>query len=342
MRLMKHTLAAISLLFMAPLALPAADTLDIHFVDVEGGQATLIVTPRGESILVDAGWPGFESRDAKRIIAAATKAGLKRIDYMVMTHYHRDHVGGVEQLSQQFPIGTFVDHGPNTETGAPAQELSASWDRAVSKGKHLVVKPGDKLPVKGAQVTVVTARGEQIASPLKGGGGPNPMCASAERKAADPSENARSLGILVEFGKFRFVDLGDLTWNKELDLVCPANRIGTIDVYLTTHHGMDISGPAAIVHALRPRVAIMNNGMKKGGAPPAWQVIKASPGLEDLWQVDFATGGGKDNNTAEPMIANPDPANDRGFGLSVSASKDGAFKVTNERNGHSKTYAARR
>jgi competence protein ComEC len=144
----------------------------------------------------------------------------------------------------------------------------------------------------------------------------------------------------VRYGKFRFVDLGDLTWNKELDLVCPANRLGPVDVYLTTHHGMDTSGPAAIVHSLAPRVAIMNNGAKKGGAVPAWQVLKSSPGLEDLWQVHFALGGGKENNVAEEMIANPDEAC-KGLGLMVSAGKNGAFSVTNERNGKTKQYAAR-
>lgn len=317
----------------------AGKTLDIHFVDVEGGQATLIVTPRGESLLVDAGWPGFDGRDAKRIIEAAKKAGLKRIDYLAITHYHLDHVGGVEQLAEMFPVGTFVDHGPNTETGKAANELSQSYMKAVAKGKHLVVKPGDKIPLKGADVRVVVARGEQIAKPLPGGGTANPLCASAGKKAADPTENARSLGFVLQFGKFRFIDLGDLTWNKEVELVCPENRIGKVDVYLTTHHGMDASGPSTIVHALQPRVAIMNNGHRKGGAPPAWKVIKASPGLEDMWQVDFAIGGGKDTNVDESMIANLEDKT--GHGLTVSAQASGAFTVTNQRNGKSKSYAAR-
>lgn len=317
----------------------AADTLDIYFVDVEGGQATLIVTPRGESILVDAGWPTANKRDAGRIAAAARKAGLKRIDYMVVTHYHLDHVGGVEQLSETIPVGTFVDHGPNTETGANAEKLNESYSRAVAKGKHLVVKPGDLLPVKGATVRVVTARGDLLSKGLKGSGA-NPACAGVAQKKPDPSENARSLGIVVEFGKFRFVDLGDLTWNKELELACPENRLGAVDVYLTTHHGMDASGPAALVHALRPRVAIMNNGAKKGGSPAAWQVVKNSPGLEDFWQLHFAIGGGKDNNVADDHIANMEEQC-QGLGLKVSASKNGAFQVENERNGVKKSYAKR-
>jgi beta-lactamase superfamily II metal-dependent hydrolase len=329
-------------LALALATLPAwtANTLDLHFVDVEGGQATLIVTPGRQSLLVDAGWPGFDGRDAQRIIAAATKAGLKRIDYLMITHYHRDHVGGVEQLAEKFPIGTFIDHGPNTETGKGAEELSASWNRAVAKGKHLVLKPGDRIPLKGVDVRVITARGESIATPLPGGGQQNPLCSAAGRKPPDPGENARSLGVVIAFGRFRFVDLGDLTWNKEIDLVCPVNRIGPVDVYLTTHHGMDISGPAAIVHALQPRVAIMNNGAKKGGAPPAWQVVKSSPGLEDLWQVHFSIPGGKENNVAEDQIANLEESC-QGLGLSVSASKDGSFAVTNQRNGKSKKYSRR-
>ena len=319
----------------------AKSTLDISFIDVEGGQATLLVTPAKESLLVDAGWPGFNGRDADRIIAVARKAGLNRIDYLMITHYHTDHAGGAEQLAAKFPIGTFVDHGPNTETGPRAAELAAAYDRARAKSKHLVLKPGDRIPLKGVDVIAVTARGEKIAKPLAGGGDANAQCAGAPQKAADPTENARSLGIHVRYGKFRFLDIGDLTWNKELELVCPNNLLGKVDVYLTTHHGMDASGPPAIVHALAPRVAIMNNGAKKGGAPPAWQAVKSSPGLEDLWQVHFALAGGKENNTADDHIANIEE-NCKGFGLTVSAEKSGAFSVSNERNGKVKQYAARK
>jgi competence protein ComEC len=341
MRLMRTTTAiAIALVSFNGLAQAAKSTLDIYFVDVEGGQATLLVTPKKESLLVDAGWPGFNGRDADRIIAAARKAGLERIDYLMVTHYHRDHVGGVEQLAAKFPIGTFVDHGKNMETGKAAEDLSASYERAMAKSKHLVVKPGDRFPIKELEVTAVSANGELIAKNLAGGGKSNAFCGDAPKKDADPTENARSLGIFVRYGKFRFVDLGDLTWNKELDLVCPNNRLGPVDVYLTTHHGMDASGPAAIVHSLAPRVAIMNNGAKKGGTPVAWRAVKTSPGLEDLWQVHLSLAGGKDANVAEEMIANVDEAC-QGFGLMVSAEKTGAFSVTNERNSKTKQYAAR-
>jgi beta-lactamase superfamily II metal-dependent hydrolase len=329
----------ISLLTALALSL-AARELEIHFIDVEGGQATLIVSPSGESLLVDAGWPGFNNRDADRIIAAAKKSGLSAIDYLMVTHHHRDHVGGVEQLAAKFPVRTFVDDGENRETGKGPEELNASYAKALATGKHLKVRPGDKIPVKGLDITVLTADGERIDKPVAGGGAANPACAGAQKKADDPTENARSVGILVKRGKFRFVDLGDLTWNKEIDLVCPTNRIGEVDVYLTTHHGMDISGPAQIVHALKPRVAIMNNGAKKGASPSAWQVIKNSPGLEDFWQVHFAVAAGKENNVAEDHIANLDE-NCKGLGLSIVAKNNGEFTVANERNGLKKTYRAR-
>jgi len=226
------------------------------------------------------------------------------------------------------------------ETGKAAEDLSASYERAMAKSKHLVLSPGGRIPMKDVEITAVSANGELLAGNLAGGGKANPMCAGASKKDADPTENARSLGVFVRFGKFRFVDLGDLTWNKELELVCPNNRLGQVDVYLTTHHGMDMSGPAAIVHALAPRVAIMNNGARKGGSPVAWKAVKSSPGLEDLWQVHHAVAGGNETNVGEDLIANMDEKC-QGFGLMVSAEKNGAFGVTNQRSGKSKQYAAR-
>ena len=336
---MKPLLSLLCALLLAASA-RGAKTLDFYFIDVEGGQATLIVTPSGQSMLVDTGWPGFEGRDASRIHAAAKAAGVKRIDYLVTTHYHTDHVGGVQQLVERLPVVTFVDHGPNIETSRSAGELNAMYEKAVQTGKRLSVRPGDKIPMKGVEVEVVTANGERVPKPLKGAGAANALCPSAPEFKDDPSENARSVGFVMSFGKFRFVDLGDLTSKKELELACPENRVGPIDLYLTTHHGLDTSNAEAIVHALRPRVAIMNNGAKKGGSPSAWQIIRRSPGLEDLWQLHFALAGGKDNNAAESMIANLDP-NCEGKYIKVSANQDGSFTVTNERNRYSKPYAAR-
>ena len=327
-------------LLCAAQALFAAKTLEIYFVDVEGGQATLIVAPSKQSLLVDTGWPGRNLRDANRIAAAAKRAGVKQIDYLVITHYHDDHVGGVPQLASKLPIRNFVDHGASVEHGANEDRLFKAYvrTREASGGQHLEVKPGDKIPVKDLDVTVLTAGGEAIPAPLPGAGQENPACASIKPKEMDTSENARSVGILIQFGSFRMVDLGDLTWNKENELVCPNNKIGTVDLYLTTHHGLDQSNSPAIVRALHPRVVIMNNGARKGGSPEAWQTVHDSPGLEDMWQVHYAMEGGKDHNVAEAMIANIYEQGDEGNWLRVSAGASGSMTVYNSRNKFEKTY----
>jgi beta-lactamase superfamily II metal-dependent hydrolase len=329
-------LPGLVILWCLTLPAPAAKTLDFYFVDVEGGQATLIVTPAGQSILVDAGWPGNNGRDADRIAAAAKKAGLKKIDYLLVTHYHTDHVGGVPQLLAKVPVTAVIDHGTNTESGKGADTLWKAYEEAVAKHKRIVIKSGDSLPFKGLETKVVSARGDLIEQPLKGAGDSNPLCADEKRRDEDKSENARSIGFVLNWGKFRFVDLADLTWNKELDLACPNHKIGKIDVYLVTHHGMNMSGPAAMVHALHPRVAIMNNGAKKGGSPETFETIKRSPGLEDIWQLHFALGA-KDKNSADSLIANTDPICE-GKWLKLTVAANGSFTVENSRNGFKKTY----
>ena len=218
--------------------------------------------------------------------------GVKQIDYLVITHYHGDHVGGVSQLAAKLPVKTFVDHGPNNETGKNAEELNSVYAKAIATGKHMVVKPGDKIPMKGVDVQVLTANGERIGSSLAGAGQANALC--GKEYPEDKTENARSTGTLITYGGSGMINLGDLTSRKEAELVCPENRVGTVDVYLTTHHGMNTSGSDTIVHALKPRIAIMNNGAKKGGSPDAWQIIRKSPGLEDLWQLHFAITGGRE------------------------------------------------
>jgi competence protein ComEC len=327
-------------LLCAAHTLTAAKVLEVYFVDVEGGQATLIVAPSKQSLLVDAGWPGMNSRDAIRIAAVAKKAGVKEIDYLVVTHYHDDHVGGVPQLAAKLPIRNFVDHGESVEHNGHAEHLYKSYVRTrdASGGKHFEVKPGDKIPVKDLDVTVVAAGGEGLQSALPGAGQPNPACAGVKPMEADTSENARSVGILVQYGDFRMIDLGDLTWNKENDLVCPNNKIGTVDLYLTTHHGMNISNSPAIVRALHPRVAIMNNGARKGGTPEAWQTVHDSPGLQDIWQVHYAMEGGKEHNVPEAMIANIYEQGDEANWLRVSADANGTITVYNSRNKYEKTY----
>lgn len=316
-----------------------AKPLEIYFIDVEGGQSTLIVSPSGQSLLIDAGWRGFEGRDSERIMQIAKRAKLKQIDYLLITHYHRDHVGGVPDLAQRIKIVNFVDHGPNTEDSKVVKEDYSDYVKAIQKGEHTVVKPGDTIPVKGLKVEVLTANGDVIHAPLSGAGQPNSFCASTPKHDDDPTENARSTGVLVTFENFRFLDLGDLTWNKELALMCPNNPIGTVDVYLTSHHGLNQSGSPALVDAVHPRVAIMNNGARKGGNPDAWQIVKDSPGIEDLWQLHYALEGGKAHNVPDSFIANVDE-HDQGDYLKLTAEGNGSFTVWNSRNKFQKAYKA--
>ena len=318
---------------------PSRTALDVFFIDVEGGQATLFATPAGESMLVDAGWAGFEGRDAGRIEAAAKQAGVSRLDYLLVTHYHADHVGGVPEIARRLPVRTFVDHGATVEQGERPAALFNAYVDATASGKRLQVKPGDTLPLSGVDVRVVSSGGDLLNRPLPGAGAPNPLCRDFKPLEEDKTENARSVGVVLTYGNFRMIDIGDLTWNKEHDLVCPNNLLGNVDLYLTTHHGLDISGLPAVVHALRPRVAIMNNGAKKGGTRSAWQTVRDSPGLLDFWQLHFAVDAGADHNTAEPLIANLDETT--GYGIKVSVQRDGSFTVTNARNGHAKTYRPR-
>jgi competence protein ComEC len=321
--------------------LPAAKDLQIYFIDVEGGQATLFVAPSGESMLIDTGWSGHNGRDAGRIAAAAKHAGVQRIDYLVITHYHEDHVGGVPQLAAKLPIRNFVDHGENTETGQRARELYNAYAEYRAHGRHIQVKPRDTIPIKGLDVLVLTANGEEIDHALPGAGQANPRCANDALRPRDTTENARSVGTLITFGKFRAIDLGDLTWNKEHGLVCPDNKIGTVDLYIVTHHGMDLSGSPAIVQALGERVAIMDNGARKGGSPAAWQILHHAPGLEDIWQLHYAIEGGKENNAPDVFIANLGEQGDQGNWIRVTARPDGSFTVYNRRNQYTKTYPAR-
>jgi competence protein ComEC len=318
-------------------ATPTTKSLQIYFVDVEGGQATLLVSPSGESLLIDTGWSGYEGRDADRIVAAAHQAGLKQLDYVLITHYHRDHVGGVPQLADGIKIGTFVDHGPNQEDSDVTRTDYAAYEKAIAGHAHVVVKPGWRLPIKGIEVRVLSAAGNLISSPLPGAGEANQYCAKEPAATVDNTENARSLGTLITYGKFRFLDLGDLTKQKELALACPNNLLGNVDLFLVTHHGADLSNPKPLVWALHPRVAILDNGARKGASPAAWQIVRDSPGLEDLWQLHYAAESDKDHNVTEDHIANV-KENCEGKYLKVSADANGSFSVTNSRNNLEKTY----
>jgi beta-lactamase superfamily II metal-dependent hydrolase len=307
-------------------------TLQVYAIDVEGGQSTLIVSPSGQSLLIDTGWPGNKGRDADRIVAAAKSAGLKQIDYVLITHFHRDHVGGVPQLVERFKIDTFVDHGPNLEDADDPKQDYAAYEKVLSGHKHLVLKPGDHVPIKGIDVLVLTAAGEHIQNALPGAGKPNPACADEPKPKADDTENARSLGTLITYGKFRMLDLGDLTKDKELELMCPNNLIGTVDLFIVSHHGWSQSNTNAFVSAIHPQSAIMNNGARKGGSPDVWTIVNHVVGPERLWQLHYSVEGGAEHNVPEKFIANPDEKNDQGKDIRVVAHKDSTFEIINSRN----------
>ena len=316
----------------------ASKDLNVWFIDVEGGQATLFLTPAGQSVLIDTGFPGNNGRDAGRIAAAAKDAGVSQIDYLLITHYHGDHVGGVPAIAAKLPIKNFVDHGETVEKTPQGQKLYDDYLKEVAKGNRIVVKPGDKLPVKGLDWTIVSAAGKVLEKPLPGAGKANPFCEAYKAKDADPTENAQSTGSRIVFGRFRVVDMGDLTWNKEHDLMCPDNKLGETDVFIVSHHGQDISNSPVLVQALHPKVAIMNNGERKGGQVEAWETVHTSPGLIDLWQLHFSAVGGQQHNTDEKMIANMKTEGDAGNFLKLTAHADGHFEVSNPATGFSKRY----
>jgi hypothetical protein len=327
------------LVLCAAASVQAARTLDIYFVDVEGGQATLLAAPSGQSLLIDTGYGGNGGRDADRIAAAAKAAGVKRIDYLLITHFHSDHVGGLTNLLRHLPVGTILDIGGSVDAGGkyPDDYSAAVKQIEQAKGTHMVIAAGDRIPIKGLDVMVVAAAGKAIAAK----GEPNQYCAGLQPRkdgeGEETGENPQAAGVTIEFGKFRFGDLSDITWNKELALLCPENRVGKLDLFLTTHHGGE--SPKAI-WGMAPRVAIMNNGPRKGGDPKGWKVVMGSPGIEDMWQLHFAIAGGAEANVPDSLIANVE---ERCMGqyLKVSASADGGFTVFNQRNKFTKTYPAR-
>lgn len=344
------------------LAAQPGKTLDIYVADTEGGKAALYVAPSGQAVLIDSGNPG--ERDTGRIMAMLRDAGVDRLDYLVSTHYHRDHIGGMQELSKRIPIAHYVDHGPSIEEREQVEGFQAAYAELRSRARHTSVKPGDRLPVAGIEFRIVTAGGDVLKKPLAGGGAPNAACAKTQKKPdpATPDENAHSVGSVITYGEFRVIDLGDLLWNEEVELMCPSNPIGTVDLYMVTHHGLDNSGADALVHGVRPRVAVMQNGTEKGGTVSAYQILRASPGLEDIWQLHWSHAAGVEHNPAGVFIANVDDsatiasvvtgsqgppgasaaAHSPAHYLKISARPNGAFTVTNTRNGFSKTYAKRR
>jgi competence protein ComEC len=322
----------------------AAKTLDVNTLDVEGGKALLVISPAGESLLIDVGWPQTPGPGAStdRLIADLNSLGVKRIDYLVISHFDTDHMGDVPAFAARFPIRRIVDHGPLSTSGKGVEGRYQPYAGLFARIEHIAVKPGDVIPLKGVDVKVVASAGNVIDKPVKGGGGPNPFCASNKQEDAIPqdAEDNMSVGLLFTYGKFRMLDLADLEAHNDWDLVCPNNLIGAIDVYQVNVHGQFKGMTPALVNALHPRVAIMGNGARKGGDPQTWPILRASPGLEAIWQSHFSVAGGNDHNPPADFIANPDAdsAKDQHKIIKVSAQSNGGFTVTNTRNNFSVSY----
>jgi competence protein ComEC len=323
-------------------------TMEIYFIDTEGGQSVLIVSPNNgilgarETLLIDAGnLTNPPGRDADRILAAMKDAGVERIDYMVVSHYHGDHVGGVAALADKVPIRRVYDPGPFADELAGNRAAGFNSYLPVRAKMHVTVpKPGAKIPVAGLDVNIVSSAGDLTTMPVPGvRAAANPLCATAkEREQDNTPNNYESIGMTIDFGKFRYLDLADLTWNQEIQLVCPRNLLGTFALYRTTRHGGDWSGAEALVHTVRPRVAVMNNNPTKGGTPGTFQIVKSSPGIEDFWQLHSSDFVSKEVNSPESFIANFTGAGDGGNYIKATARSDGSFTVKNGRNGFTKEY----
>lgn len=349
-RLRSITLAIAATLFLTGADAPGRN-LDIYFIDVMGGAATLVVTPERESMLIDSGWPGLEDRDPKRIAHVLKDvAGLDHLDHLVTTHWHADHFGGVGGLSRLVRIEHFWDRGlpdPKASDGdraafpdgpRPADPLGIAYRKA-SEGKRTALKAGDQIPLKGAIEALVLASGGEVLTRAKGA--PNGLCESAPPDMpVDPSDNARSLAIRFQLGRFQFLDCGDLTWNVEKKLVCPDNLIGPIDLFQVTHHGMAISNHPTLVQTIQPIVAIMNNGPRKGGDANAVALLKSVPSIKALYQLHKNAATSEAENTDPALIANHDLAG--GQFIHASVSPDGAsFTVQIGADGMAKKFESR-
>ena len=347
-------LAAVGTLTLAPtLARALARTLDIYFIDVEGGQSTLIVTPSGESLLIDTGFPGdgtfaskpgnpAQARDPQRILAAARDAGITRIDYLLLTHFHADHDGGVVELAQLLPIGTFIDHAPPfaaAEVGVPGTlAMYDAYAALRATGRHLQPAVGDRLPLKGVEVTVVASEGKTLRTPLAPAGAANSACVGTGVPAQDSIENTRSTGVRLSYGQFRFLDVGDLSGAPLFALTCPRNLVGEADVYLVAHHGGSDASDSATYRAVNPRVAIVNNGARKGGAAETLATLARFASI-DTWQLHRSEAPGAEN-VADARLANRDETTHAW--IKLSAQDDGSFTVTNGRTGAVTRYPRRK
>jgi competence protein ComEC len=339
-------LAGLLVLASTPIAMAEPPRgIDIHFVDTEGGAATLIVTPAGESVLIDCGNPG--KRDAERIHKATEKAGLKQIDHLIITHWHGDHYGGIDRLATLIPIKAFYDHGIPDSLSEDKKGFATLIQpyKDFSKGKQKTLRPGDEIALRqvdgkpALKLFCLCGDGKVIAD--KPDAPMNPIAKDHKAKPADPSDNARSLGFLLSYGDFRFLDLGDLTWNIEYNLVHPSDKIGLVDVYQVTHHGLDISNNPVLINTVKPRVAICNNGARKGAAAFVIATLRRVEGIEAIYQLHKNLTVGEAENTDAAFIANKE-AECKGEGISLSVAADGkTYAVTVGSGGKAKEYKVR-
>lgn len=331
----------------------ASGTLEIYFIDVEGGQSTLVVTPEKHSLLIDTGWAGDGSgfspgdprkaRDANRIVSAARDAGLSRIDYLLITHFHTDHVGGVSELAQLMPIRVFVDHAAPqpraAATDSETRDAFALYSELRSKAeRHIEPRPGDRLPLDDVEVMVVSSAGATLAAPLSGAGAANAACPQHALPPLDPDENPRSTGIVVRFGRFRFLDVGDLSGQPLFNLVCPTNMVGKIDAYLVAHHGGADAAEPATFAALQPRIAVINNALHKGGQHALFEALHQAQGIEGVWQLHTSPDAKNLNFPAE-YIANIDDSD--AHWIKLVAREDGSFRLLNGRTKQWHQYQVR-
>jgi len=323
-------------------------TLDIYFLDMVGGGSTLIVTPLGESVLIDTGSLEPEHRDADRILRACECADLKQIDYLVTTHFHSDHFGGILEVSKRIPVKCFMDKGApppeNERNGKLFKTLESLYQKATN-GNTMMLRPGDDIPLKkdpAGKVASMTLHCVAADKRIEGFDGDvdAPVDGFMIREP-DLSDNARSIALVLKYGRFEFFAGGDITWNVEHHLAHPVNRIGKVDLYQVTHHGLDQSNNPVLLKALSPTVCVAMNGPKKGIQPNAFAALRSLPSVEAIYQIHYNTLYGDDGNTDAELIANKENL-DKGEPIKVAVDeKKGIFTVSIGVNGPKQTYKIR-